>query len=113
MAAAWTACTKNCRDFLAWWNPGAIRGFAVFTGVFEGSYGKTGVRNWFLCGQDVVKRMAKMGSGMLDFESRKFCRIPSYFFGRFLRTLPFPAVLSKIHGFVIRRVSLRALDWRL
>ena len=80
MAAAWTGCTKIAGFFLAWWNPGAIRGFAVFMGVFEGSHGKTGVRNWFLCGQDVVKRMAKMGSGMLDFESRKFCRIPSYFF---------------------------------
>jgi hypothetical protein len=68
MAAAWTACTKNCQIFSGWWNPGAIRGFAVFTGVLEGGRGKTGACDWFLYGQDVVKRVAKMGSGMLFFE---------------------------------------------
>jgi hypothetical protein len=35
--------------------PGASRGFALFAGVFEGGFGKSGVQRLVFCGANVVQ----------------------------------------------------------
>jgi hypothetical protein len=35
--------------------PGVSRGFAVFAGVFEGGFGKSGVQSMVFCGENVVE----------------------------------------------------------
>jgi hypothetical protein len=36
-------------------NPGAIRGFLLFAGVFEGGFGKTASSTWCSDGENVVR----------------------------------------------------------
>jgi hypothetical protein len=40
--------------------PGASRGFAVFAGVFEGCFGKSGDLWMVFCGENVVKCVVKV-----------------------------------------------------
>jgi hypothetical protein len=40
--------------------PGASRGFAVFAGVFEGCFGKSGDLWMVFCGENVVKCVVNM-----------------------------------------------------
>jgi hypothetical protein len=40
--------------------PGASRGFAVFVGVFEGCFGKSGDLWMVFCGENVVECMVNM-----------------------------------------------------
>jgi hypothetical protein len=97
MAAAWTECTKNCCFFLAWWNPGAIRGFAVFTGGF--------LKKWcaadgFLCtkcGETDGKRWFPECSFS---EGENFANFSSLFSG------------GGIYTFVTIQLDQKALDWR-
>jgi hypothetical protein len=65
-AAVWTACTKTVFAEKKW-SPGETRGFTVFTGVFEGCFGKTGCQEMVFCGEVVVNCVVKRGELMVTF----------------------------------------------
>jgi hypothetical protein len=48
--------------------PGAIRGFVVFAGVFEGVLEKVGAWVWCFCGQVVVECVANVENRWRDFD---------------------------------------------
>ena len=96
MAAAWTECTKNCQIFLVWWNPGAIRGFAIFAGVFRESGVQKMAFGWTKCGETA----GKDGFRNAVFLPSKILQI----FQIYLR--------GGIYTFVTIQFDQKALDWR-
>ena len=81
-AAAWTACTKLLFAEKNG-NPGARRlapGFCYFAGVFEGGFGKSGLKRVVFCGEVVVICLVERGGLTVVVSALRFC----HFFERFL-----------------------------
>jgi hypothetical protein len=77
-AAVWTACTKKL-FYRKKWSPGEIQGFAVFTGVFEGCFGRCGEKSLVCVGSFVVLRVVRLDNFRLIFVGRKCARMLKIF----------------------------------
>jgi hypothetical protein len=73
-AAVWTACTKKL-FYRKKWSPGEIQGFAVFTGVFEGCFGRCGEKSLVCVGSFVVFRVVRLDIFRLFLVGRKCARM--------------------------------------
>jgi hypothetical protein len=58
--------------------PGCAPGFCCFCCVFGGGFGKSGVSEWFFCGQSVVNCVVKMDGESHFLGERNFCRFLNF-----------------------------------